>query len=308
MSVEPSLVSVVIPTYNYGHYVTEAVESALAQTYPAVEVIVIDDGSTDDTRQRLAPFGEGIRYVYQENQGLSAARNTGIREARGRFVAFLDSDDRFHPRKLELQMEAFARGPELGLVGTVSLSDEPLTWGDTPPSPQTLIALTLDDLVIGSPFPPSSALARAECFAAVGTFDTALRSAEDRDLWIRIGTRFPVARVATPLTWYRQTPGSMSKNPEKMEVAERMVIDKAFALPELRHRWGFRRKVLGLAAYSAAYRYLAAGRPGAGARRAAKSFVWSPIGLGDVVRYRFGRVRLLASCLLRTVTRMAMVL
>jgi hypothetical protein len=89
----------------------------------------------------------------------------------------------------------------------------------------------------------------------------------------------------------------MSKNAEKMEAAERTVIDKAFALPELRHRWGFRRKVLGLASYSAAYRYMVAGRPWAGARRAARSFVWWPVSLGDAVRYRFGRARLLVSCL-----------
>ncbi len=290
------LVSVVIPTYNYAHFVCEAVESALAQTYPAVEVIVVDDGSTDDTRARLAAYGTRIRYVHQKNQGLSAARNTGIREARGPFVAFLDSDDQFHPRKLEHQMAEFARRPELGLVGTNAFSDEPPAWTDVPATPPT-VTFTLDDLVLSVPFPPSAAVARAECFSACGTFDTALRSAEDRDMWIRIVTRYPVARVAAPLTWYRQTPGSMSKNAERMEAAERTVIDKAFALPELRHRWGFRRKVLGLASYSAAYRYMAAGRPGGGAWRAARSFVWWPIGLGGVVRYRFGRARLLLSCL-----------
>ena len=100
---DETLVSVVIPTYNYAHFVTGAVESALAQTYPDREVIVVDDGSTDDTRDRLAPFEGRIRYIHQENQGLSAARNTGIRAARGALVAFLDSDDLWHPEKLAVQ-------------------------------------------------------------------------------------------------------------------------------------------------------------------------------------------------------------
>ena len=106
------LVSVVIPTFNYGHCVVDAVESALGQTYSPVEVIVVDDGSTDDTRARLEPYRDRINYVHQPNQGLSAARNTGIRAARGPLVALLDSDDAFHPRKLELQVAYLRAHPE----------------------------------------------------------------------------------------------------------------------------------------------------------------------------------------------------
>src|SRR5688572_5767710 len=109
---DPPLVSVVIPTYNYGHLVAEAVDSALAQTYPAVEVLVVDDGSTDDTWDRLARYGDRIRCVRQANAGLSAARNTGIRAAHGEYVALLDSDDAFHPRKLDLQMRYLTSRPE----------------------------------------------------------------------------------------------------------------------------------------------------------------------------------------------------
>src|SRR6185437_11144924 len=95
-------VSVVIPTYNSGPLVTEAVESVLAQTLPAAEVLVVDDGSTDDTPERLAAYGERIRYLPQANQGVAAARNRGIREATGDLIAFLDADDVWHPRKLEI--------------------------------------------------------------------------------------------------------------------------------------------------------------------------------------------------------------
>ena len=99
-----------IPTYNRGHLVGEAVASVLGQTVPPLEVIVVNDGSTDDTRHRLQPYLSHVTYLYQTNQGVSAARNHGIGESRGDFIAFLDSDDVWHPRKLELQLEAFGRG------------------------------------------------------------------------------------------------------------------------------------------------------------------------------------------------------
>src|ERR1044072_212389 len=111
-------VSVVIPTYNSGPYLLEAIDSLLAQTLLPSEIIVVDDGSSDDTPARLKDYRGRIRYIYQENMGVSAARNRGIEAANGDFIAFLDADDIWHPRKLEFQMETFARIPALGLVGT----------------------------------------------------------------------------------------------------------------------------------------------------------------------------------------------
>src|SRR5262245_58457673 len=127
------LVSVIIPSYNYGCYVQQAVDSALSQSYPNQEVIVVDDGSTDDTEVRLAAYGKRIRYIHQKNQGLSEARNTGIREARGEFLAFLDSDDAFHPKKTELQMAYLMAHPEVSLVGTEMFSDERVVWRQVDP-------------------------------------------------------------------------------------------------------------------------------------------------------------------------------
>ncbi|MEW6161403.1 MAG: glycosyltransferase family A protein, partial [Verrucomicrobiota bacterium] len=107
----PEGVSVVIPAYNYAHFISRAIESALSQDYPLKEVIVVDDGSTDNTREVVGRFGERVRYVYQQNSGLPAARNTGIREARYAFVGLLDADDVWLPGMLSRAMAAFERLP-----------------------------------------------------------------------------------------------------------------------------------------------------------------------------------------------------
>ena len=101
---EPGLVSVLIPSYNRGYLIGKTIESVLAQTYRPIEIIVVDDGSTDDTRAVIAKFGPAIRYIYQENAGLAVARNTGLVVARGEFIAFQDSDDMWLPWKLQVQV------------------------------------------------------------------------------------------------------------------------------------------------------------------------------------------------------------
>src|SRR5437763_447547 len=108
-------VSVIIPAYNFARYVPEAIDSVLAQTYAPFEVIVVDDGSTDDTPKVLAAYGNRIRAIRQVNQGVAAARNTGLAAAGGEYVAFIDSDDTWEPRKLQLQMDRFDADPDLGL-------------------------------------------------------------------------------------------------------------------------------------------------------------------------------------------------
>ena len=112
------LVTVVIPTYNQASYLREAIDSVLAQTYPAIEVIVVDDGSTDETAAVLRSYGERIRAIHQENHGAAHALNRGIREATGEFVCWLSSDDAFLPDKVALQVDAFAADPGLGLCFT----------------------------------------------------------------------------------------------------------------------------------------------------------------------------------------------
>ncbi|MCK4819314.1 glycosyltransferase family 2 protein, partial [bacterium] len=106
-------VSVIIPTCNRAEYITQAIDSVLAQTYTDYEIIVVDDGSTDNTKEVMEPYMDRIRYIYQENAGVSAARNTGIKAAKGDWVAFLDSDDEWLPGKLAVQIRAVERHPQL---------------------------------------------------------------------------------------------------------------------------------------------------------------------------------------------------
>jgi glycosyltransferase involved in cell wall biosynthesis len=296
-AVTDPLVSIVIPTYNYGHYVIEAVESALAQTYSAIEIIVVDDGSTDDTRQRLAHYSDRIRYIHQENKGLSAARNTGIAAAKGEYIAFLDSDDAFHPRKTEIQMFHLTHDSDVCMIGTGMFSDEPRVWADYTSGTATMHDVSLEELIMASRFAPSSVVARRECFESAGTFDTNLRSVEDRDMWIRIAARYRIGMIDQALTWYRVTPGSMSRNPERMEQCEDGVLKRAFAtLPQLKGRWLLRRKALSMAAFSAAIMYREAGRTTKALARCFRSLIKWPLSIGCT---RFARSRFFTVTLCR---------
>lgn len=121
----PGMVSVLIPTYNRAYIIAASIDSVLAQTYQNVEIVVVDDGSTDDTPAVLEKYGSRIRYIFQQNAGLAAARNTGLAAARGEYIAFQDSDDIWLPNKLEMQMAVMREHPELSLVWTDMTSIDP---------------------------------------------------------------------------------------------------------------------------------------------------------------------------------------
>ena len=254
MSAKP-LVSVIIPTYNYGRFVTEAVESVLAQVLPDgqaytdYEIIVVDDGSTDDTRERLAPYLDRIRYIYQENRGLSAARNTGIKAARGNFIAFLDSDDLWLPEKLAVQAPVLERDPEVGLLGCAAVGY------DEAHQRQASREISAEELVVSARFGPGSVVARRECFETCGLFDEELRSAEDRDMWIRIARRWRIVKLSQPLWEYRIHTGSMSFNIEKMKENQVRLLRKTFAYPEFRRRPCLRLQAWSRLYYDVGYSY-----------------------------------------------------
>jgi glycosyltransferase involved in cell wall biosynthesis len=193
------MTSVIIPAFNRAAFLREAIDSVLAQTEKDFELIVVDDGSTDHTRELVAEYGDRIRYFFQPNAGVSAARNLGIRHAAGKFVAFLDSDDLWLPQKLARQMQWMAAHPHLLLCYTGEIwirrgvrVNQKLIHAK---AGGWIYPLCLPRCIIS----PSSVLMRRELFAAVGLFDEQLPVCEDYDLWLRIASRFEVSYIAEPL-------------------------------------------------------------------------------------------------------------
>lgn len=223
-------ISVIIPTYNYGEYVSEALDSVLAQTYKDYEIIVIDDGSTDNTKDIVGKYIENsignIKYIYQENKGVSNARNTGIKNARGEYIAFLDADDIWFPDKLELQMDLFEKNPELGLVfcNTFSFnehSSSKKTGFQLNPAGEP--AKILQSLVIRNRISTNTVIVKKRYFDKTGLFDEDLRFGEDYDMWLRIAKYYKVDYLNTVLTKYRLHVNNLSKINKEKE--ERVIID-----------------------------------------------------------------------------------
>lgn len=220
------LVSVVIPCFNHAEFLAEAVQSALAQTYERREIIVVDDGSEDDTQQVAASFGGAITVIRRANGGLSAARNTGIAHARGSIIGLLDADDRWLPRKLEVEVPLFA-DPRVGVVhGSYRkfppghrIAGEILKPSGQESSVHDLLALNRVGV-------PVSALFRRTVFSRVGRFDESLRGAEDWDLWLRMSVVSRVVSSAPITAEYRLRDKSMSRDYERMYECLNRVIEK----------------------------------------------------------------------------------
>jgi glycosyltransferase involved in cell wall biosynthesis len=223
-----SAVSVIIPTHNRAHIIPQTIDSVLAQTFRDVEIIVIDDGSTDDTPAVLQHrYGEKITCIRIQNSGLPAARNTGIRAARGRYIAFIDDDDVWVQDKLALQTALMCANQSLGMVycgcyimdadGTVISETRPLKRG------ALFEDLLRSNDIVGS---ASAVLVASGVFSRAGCFDETLVACEDWDLWIRIARDYPIDFVDQPLVKLRRHPNTMQHNLLNMERATFAVLDK----------------------------------------------------------------------------------
>jgi glycosyltransferase involved in cell wall biosynthesis len=231
-----SLVSIIIPCYNQGRYLSAAIDSVLGQTHKNIEVIVVDDGSTDDTSQVAARYAaeSRIRYVRQENRGPSAARNAGVAISKGEYVNFLDADDTLLPEKLERQLDILQADPALALVYCdIFYIDE--NGVDIPEKSATSIAQSrrilsgdiFDSLFIGGYFPPHTPLLRFDAYKQSGGFDQDLRGCCDWDLWLRIAANGNRAYYLNEkLAAYRMHGANMSNNFGHMRDEERRVIQK----------------------------------------------------------------------------------
>lgn len=227
------LVTAVIPAYNYARFVGRAVDSVLAQTHTPIECIVVDDGSTDDTPDVLARYGDRIRVIRQKNSGLSAARNTGITAARGEYVAILDADDWWAPTKIERQVACITSNPELAAVG-VGLelvgADMKVVRNLVMPQPTkdkaaNLRAVAVRKLWVGGS--GSGLLARKSVLEKIGLFDTSLRAAEDWDMWLRLFAEHHVANVQEVLVSIHWHGSGSFRNAALMEENQRRVVEAA---------------------------------------------------------------------------------
>ncbi len=223
-------ISVVIPAYNCVATVAETIQSVLDQTFEDVEVLVINDGSTDATLETVSAFGDPrVRVHSFENGGLAVSRNRGIALARGEFVAFLDADDLWTPDKLADQLAALEAHPEAALA--YSLTDHIDMQGN-------YLGLCSHHFVNGDVYAElmkfcflacgSNPLVRKSVLDEVGGFDPVFNPAEDWDLWLRIARRFPFVGVPKPQILYRLNAFSMSSNVQKMEQSILRVLDKGY--------------------------------------------------------------------------------
>ena len=223
-------VSVIIPTYNRAHLVGKAIKSVLNQTYQDFEIIVIDDGSTDNTEETVKSFNNfKIRYIcHTNNQGVSVARNTGIRASRGKYIALLDSDDEWLPEKLDKQIKVLkSEFPEAGVVySNVLYIDESGKNMKKLGNPKKVEGHIYEDLLVRNYVGTSSTLlVKKECFNRVGLFDGLLKAQNDWDMWIRIAKYYRFALIKIPLVKYRFHSNRISNNPElKIITANRILV------------------------------------------------------------------------------------
>jgi glycosyltransferase involved in cell wall biosynthesis len=221
-------VSVIIPAFNAERYIRDTLESVLAQTYPDVEVIVVDDGSTDGTAACVRAYGDRVRYLHQENSGgCGSPRNAGMRAATGELYAFLDSDDLLAPDRLATEVDFLARNPEVGMVFSNyrdfqgnrvhdgSHFEECALLSRRLGPPLTAVAIVLDseastELLLTENFGSSSPMIRRAAAESVGGYDETLRASEDYDFQYRVAARYPIA-VIPQIGWYKRLhSGSMS--------------------------------------------------------------------------------------------------
>jgi glycosyltransferase involved in cell wall biosynthesis len=236
-------VSIVIPTYNRARCVGNAVESVLSQTFEDFEILVVDDGSTDNTKDVLKKYAGNIRYIYQENQERCIARNNGIKHSKGEYIAFLDSDDIWLPHKLQAQVSILDQNPQVGLVYGQMFPLDPdghwhfrrtkfTGWGEPGP------ARIFDKLVMMNLLPTPTVVARKSCFDHVGTFDPHLTCSEDWDLWLRISMHYEIFFMPEPLagaTFYENIPAR--RDAYRSEENRIRILEKIFSAlpPHLRH-------------------------------------------------------------------------
>lgn len=227
-------VSVIIPTYNRAHLIGRAIKSILNQTYQDFEIIVVDDGSTDNTEEVLKGFNDSrILYIrHNHNRGGAAARNTGIKAARGKYIAFQDSDDEWLPEKLEKQMKVFENvSPKVGIVYTDMwrITGDEREYFRSPaimPDDGIVYKNALNNRVMNIGI--QSAVIKRECFDKAGMFDAKFRRLIDLELFIRMSKYYCFCRIDEPLVNYFNTGEGISSDSKAAIEAKELILKKNF--------------------------------------------------------------------------------
>jgi glycosyltransferase involved in cell wall biosynthesis len=231
-------ISVVVPVFNYGRYLARARDSLLGQKYVAPQIVVVDDGSTDDTWEVLSRYEGGVQALHQSNAGVSAARNAGIREARGEYIGFLDPDDFYHPEKLYKQAALLKSRPECGWTFCDCVFFDENTGASKRFSEQyrysqklALEGERLFEALIPSNFiPPLSLLIRRDLLDLAGHFDTRFSGLEDFDLVLRLAALSPAIYSGEILATYTWHSGGLGQNRQRMDRDKYIIIDKIATL------------------------------------------------------------------------------
>ncbi len=287
-------ISVIIPLYNQARWVREAVESALNQTHPPLEIVVIDDGSTDGGAVGLAAMDRRVKVIHQTNAGVARARNAGAASALGSYLAFLDSDDTWHQEKLELQMDAFRSRPESCVVhcGLEIVGDDDVLLGTSLDGASGLVAEELflrTKWLLGA---SSTTLIPRRIFNSIGGFDPRFSVSADWDLSLRLAELGPVVFVPKPLVRYRSHEGGMHRQVDAMCSDALAVI--AAAIRRDPDRYGrLRRRALAASHINISGSYLHANRGVLSLCHLAKAVAFHPgsagYALGIVARRRVAR-------------------
>ena len=231
----PPLVSIIIPAFNYERYVGRAIESALAQDYVPIEIVVVDDGSTDATAAAARAYeSRGVCVISQPNQGLAAARNTGIQNSSGELLFFLDADDLLEPSGIrQLVVELSQKDDSWAMVACqakVMLPDGSVISPDSGPARATEV--TWAELLLGSRF-PCTVLIRRAALAACGGFDSGYHrlGCEDRDMWLRVAEKFRIWTMPDRLVIVAFHGNNMSSDPHRQLAGIRRCLSKALGSP-----------------------------------------------------------------------------
>jgi len=277
------LVSVVMPAYNVAWCIRSAVDSVLAQTYTARELIVVNDGSTDNTRAVLEDYRGLVTVIDQGNQGMCAARNVAIRRSHGTYIAFLDADDRWLPTKLAQQVELLQCRPDIGFCSTTARVEDERgallnLWRCRPGRTQMLETLFAENAAIAGGC--SAVVARKHLIEQVGLFDESLRGFEDPDLWIRLAAVTGYACIDEPLAIILRREKSVSRNVDAMRASTLRSMSKNRNLlpPEL--RGGFWRRCLAGVYTDYAKPAYREGRIGRAFADTLRALALSPVGRG----------------------------